>query len=88
MELVFDHSPVMEGASCLSGEPEPMAETATGDVDPEFYSSRPVAVEMRMDSFHSSAEVMPDADDSRSASLLYMQGAGCRVTFASLLLQA
>lgn len=59
MELVFDHCPVTEGGQCLSGDPHAESEIpkdgaeedGQGDGDPEFFSARPVVVEVKMESF-------------------------------------
>ena len=69
MELVFDHKPVTEGSVMLSGDPEteaavpkdPMEEDGTGDGDADFVSTRPVVVEVRMESFASASEVLEES---------------------------
>lgn len=73
MELVFDHSPVTEGTQSLSGDPEaesgipkhPAEESGQGDGDAEFFSARPVVVELRMESFARSSEATDDEADDR-----------------------
>lgn len=74
MELVFDHSPIAEGLSTLTGDPEaePEPEDDSADAsgqgieDSEGFSARPVVVETRMECFAHSTEQLVN-DENRFA---------------------
>ena len=73
MQLVFDHCPVTEGSRVLSGDPiveaniakDPLEEDGQGDGDADLFSTRPIVIEVRMESFVSSDDIIYDDEDDQ-----------------------
>ena len=68
MELVFDHSPITEGSTALSGDPfaeatvakDPGEEDGQGDGDADLSSTRPIVIEVKMESFANDEELLDE----------------------------
>lgn len=89
MELVFDHSPITEGLSTLSGEPEADVHASqdspeqAGQAEEAFFTARPVVVELKMECFAHSDEQLAD-DDDRLAPVHHLMHLDCEYSLLDL----